>query len=138
MRLIVNPDRESKRYDDAGWAATRCPPAHSKIQRTLRAAAQCCGVSAFHDFYRSNLTTCRGPSKRRRLNEVCMLASDCCIESSLNAYLKSPYAELELDDLRGEENSSGILLEMKDRDRYFNGRPGGAQQTVDVRISAIP
>ncbi|KAF9454054.1 hypothetical protein P691DRAFT_771042 [Macrolepiota fuliginosa MF-IS2] len=45
------------------------------------------------------------PAKRRRLDPG-----------------EDPYTQIEIDDLQDSELSSGILLEMKDRQRYFEGR----------------
>ncbi|KAH8119094.1 hypothetical protein DFH11DRAFT_1501151 [Phellopilus nigrolimitatus] len=52
------------------------------------------------------------PSKRRRFDDD----------------KESLYAQIDLDDLHDAESSAGIILEMKDRDRYFDGRVAG--QTV--------
>ncbi|KAL0579168.1 RNA polymerase II transcription factor B subunit 1 [Marasmius crinis-equi] len=48
------------------------------------------------------------------------------------------YQEIELDDLNNPESSSGIVLEMQDRQRYFEGRMTGAAsndtvEKVDIR-----
>lgn len=51
---------------------------------------------------------------------------------SLNHFVQDPYSELVLEDLQGGDDLSGIPLEMKDRDRYFNGGPGMSQRTEDV------
>ncbi|RXW25036.1 hypothetical protein EST38_g827 [Candolleomyces aberdarensis] len=45
------------------------------------------------------------PSKRRRLDEE--------------------YSQIEIDDLRDEGSSNGIVLEMQDRERYFEGSMAG-------------
>ncbi|KAI5123068.1 hypothetical protein M0805_000502 [Coniferiporia weirii] len=45
------------------------------------------------------------PSKRRRLDDG-----------------ESPYGQIDLDDLHDAQTSTGIVLEMRDRDRYFDGR----------------
>lgn len=39
------------------------------------------------------------------------------------------YAQIDLDDLHDPEASSGIVLEMQDRQRYFEGRMSSASLT---------
>ncbi|TBU56387.1 hypothetical protein BD310DRAFT_882716 [Dichomitus squalens] len=38
------------------------------------------------------------------------------------------YAQLDLEDLHDNQSSAGIILDMKDRQRYFDGRANGAEQ----------
>lgn len=38
------------------------------------------------------------------------------------------YAQIEIDDLRDEEASNGIFLDMQDRERYFEGRMANGSQ----------
>jgi hypothetical protein len=38
----------------------------------------------------------------------------------------SQYSQIDLADLHNPESSTGILLEMQDRQRYFEARPGAA------------
>lgn len=46
----------------------------------------------------------------------------------MNSYLctQNPFSEIEYDDLQAHESSLGILLEMQDRQRYFEGQLGRA------------
>ncbi|KAI0318258.1 hypothetical protein OF83DRAFT_1057189 [Amylostereum chailletii] len=54
---------------------------------------------------------------------------------------ESRYAQIDLDDLHDPESSEGILLDMQDAQRYFEGRAGGvsAEQAprpaVDLRMA---
>ena len=62
------------------------------------------------------------PTKRRRLDpgEVRDLVFLSAELSCLN--LPTSVGSIEYDDLRNDEASAGILLEMKDRQRYFEGQ----------------
>ncbi|EJD02865.1 uncharacterized protein FOMMEDRAFT_140693 [Fomitiporia mediterranea MF3/22] len=55
------------------------------------------------------------PTKRRRIDEA----------------NESLYAQIDLDDLHDSQSADGIILEMKDRDRYFDGRATGNSMDVD-------
>jgi hypothetical protein len=51
----------------------------------------------------------------------------------INSYLEHPdqsshgyYSQIDLADLHNPESSPGVLLEMQDRQRYFEARPGAA------------
>ncbi|KAG6837512.1 hypothetical protein H0H93_008437 [Arthromyces matolae] len=46
-------------------------------------------------------------------------------ERLLNSALYDEYAQIELEDLRTPQEDTGILLEMQDSQRYFEGRGGG-------------
>ncbi|KAL5507412.1 TFB1 [Sanghuangporus vaninii] len=41
------------------------------------------------------------------------------------------YSQIDLEDLHDSQSLDGIILEMKDRDRYFDGRTGGASAGAD-------
>ncbi|EKM80679.1 hypothetical protein AGABI1DRAFT_119267 [Agaricus bisporus var. burnettii JB137-S8] len=58
------------------------------------------------------------PAKRRRLDPG-----------------EDRYAPIELDDLNDSEASAGILLEMKDRQRYFEGRTAGQAEDPEAKNS---
>lgn len=69
-------------------------------------------------------------SKRRRVDggdgEVKL---SCNPNHRLLKCAQNPFSEIEYDDLQNHESSPGILLEMQDRQRYFEGqlgRVGGA------------
>lgn len=48
------------------------------------------------------------------------------------------YAQLDLDDLHASDSNNGIVLEMKDRDRYFDGRASvSGQQSDDESVSKV-
>jgi hypothetical protein len=48
--------------------------------------------------------------------------------------LEDVYSQLDIDDLHDPEASNGIILEMQDRERYFEGRMcNDAQSTNPVR-----
>lgn len=82
------------------------------------------------------------PNKRRRLegdSEVCIVYYDMC--RKIDASFRLPqqlYAQLDLDDLHASDPNNGIVLEMKDRDRYFDGRASVAgQQSGDEPVSKV-
>ncbi|KAF9222739.1 hypothetical protein BS17DRAFT_783312 [Gyrodon lividus] len=53
---------------------------------------------------------------------------------------QSPFSQIEYDDLQDHESSSGVPLEMQDRQRYFEGqlgRVGGAGGGGDERREAV-
>lgn len=41
---------------------------------------------------------------------------------------QSTYAQIDLDDLHDPEASAGILLEMRDQQRYFEGQMAAAEK----------
>lgn len=43
------------------------------------------------------------------------------------------FAQIDLDDLHDPENSAGIILEMQDRQRYFEGQMAGASAANAAR-----
>ncbi|KAH9953425.1 hypothetical protein BGW80DRAFT_1410997 [Lactifluus volemus] len=57
-----------------------------------------------------------GTSKRRRVD-----SGDATTDSS-----RGYYSQIDLADLHNPESSPGVLLEMQDRQRYFEARPGAA------------
>lgn len=66
-------------------------------------------------------------SKRRRIDgrdgEVKLFSA---IPISSHLCAQDAFSEIEYDDLQAHESSSGILLEMQDRQRYFEGQLGRA------------
>lgn len=42
------------------------------------------------------------------------------------------YTQIDLDDLHDPENSDGIVLEMQDRQRYFEGQKASAASAVNA------
>ena len=58
-------------------------------------------------------------------------------EFGLTFLLQQLYAELDLDDLHNNNSNSGIVLEMKDRDRYFDGRASGVGQESTELVGFI-
>lgn len=71
-----------------------------------------------------------GPTvKRRRLDsgdEVCGLNFG-MLSDPLTAIQR--YSQIDLEDLHNNESSAGIVLDMQDRQRYFDGRANGAGQS---------
>lgn len=74
-------------------------------------------------------------SKRRRVDgrdgevKLSCKPNHCLLKCAQN-----PFSEIEYDDLQNHESSFGILLEMQDRQRYFEGqlgRVGGASSGVE-------
>ncbi|KAI0063716.1 hypothetical protein BV25DRAFT_1936361 [Artomyces pyxidatus] len=69
------------------------------------------------------------PAKRRR------------VESADSSDPWNHYAQLDLDDLHDPDTSPGIILDMQDRQRYFEGRAAGAsaeevpRPAVDLRVA---
>ncbi|KLO05745.1 hypothetical protein SCHPADRAFT_910823 [Schizopora paradoxa] len=57
------------------------------------------------------------PSKKRRIDDG-----------------QSLYDIIDLDDLRDGDSSNGIVLEMKDRDRYYDGRTGDQSSSEDKPV----
>lgn len=57
---------------------------------------------------------------------------------------QDPYGQIDIDDLHDSEISTGILLEMKDRQRYFEGRMASqaaedaAAKNASLRALIIP
>jgi transcription initiation factor TFIIH subunit 1 len=81
--------------------------------------------------YFNNLKGNRGDeptAKRRRTDagkEVCGLS---LLPEALfvNAEQQDAYSQIDLDDLHDPEASAGIILEMQDRQRYFEGQMASA------------
>ncbi len=48
---------------------------------------------------------------------------------------QSLYESIDLDDLHDLDSSSGVVLEMKDRDRYYDGRTGDQSSLEDVCLT---
>ncbi|GLB37585.1 putative TFIIH p62 subunit, N-terminal domain [Lyophyllum shimeji] len=61
------------------------------------------------------------PTKRQRLNTA-----------------EDAYAQIELDDLRNPEASTGVILDMQDRQRYFEGRMLSSAVDAAVKNLDIP
>lgn len=45
------------------------------------------------------------------------------------------YSQIDLDDLHDPESSAGIILEMQDRNRYFEGRAATTKLGVTEDVS---
>ncbi|EAU91033.1 hypothetical protein CC1G_03201 [Coprinopsis cinerea okayama7 len=59
------------------------------------------------------------PSKRRRLDNG------------------EAYSQIEIEDLRGSEVSDGIVLDMQDRQRYFEGTIGNQQKDSSLKLNPV-
>jgi transcription initiation factor TFIIH subunit 1 len=59
--------------------------------------------------------------------------------TSSDARQQGPYSQIDLDDLHDPEASAGILLEMQDRQRYFEGQMANASTAEDLarRVLAL-
>lgn len=50
----------------------------------------------------------------------------------LNYTQDNPYSQIDIDDLHDAESSAGIILDMQDRQRYFEGRmTNGNQESAE-------
>lgn len=45
--------------------------------------------------------------------------------------------QIDLEDLHDTQSSTGIVLDMQDRQRYFEGRSAGTGPAVEVNISYL-
>ena len=88
-----------------------------------------CTILSLPDYSLSDFLRSGGPSvKRRRLDngeEVSVMLHSTLLERL--TYIQR-YAQLDLEDLHDNQSSIGIVLDMKDSQRYFDGRAIGTEQ----------
>ena len=88
-----------------------------------------CTIFSLPDYSLSDFLRSGGPSvKRRRLDngeEVGVMLDSTLLERL--TYIQR-YAQLDLEDLHDNQSSVGIVLDMKDSQRYFDGRANGTGQ----------